>query len=125
MARVSKADLEARTREAEAQSHILQLGLQCSLCGEIEWIDTKVTKHEDGAYKFGVACLDAPHGGLFFTQFDYPGQNSSFTVQYLDEVVSECRSNPSAEFARVRVTAIDKAVSLRYRTINRTQEANL
>lgn len=116
MAKVSKEVLEARVKDAESQVHILQFGLHCSLNNEIEWIAKETTK--DGArHKFGVARLDSPHGGLFFTRFDFSGQNPSFHVAYLDDVLSECKSNPSSEYSQIRIHALDKAVSMRYKII--------
>lgn len=117
MARVSKEALEARAREAENQMHILQLGMHCALSGEIEWIAKEKT-NDGEKYRFGVARLNSPHGGLFFVRFDYAGQNPSFTVSYLDEVLSACRDMPNTEFARIRVHALDIAVNMRYKAIN-------
>lgn len=117
MARLLRATLEASLKDAEAQVNILQIGLQCSLSGEIEWI-AKQTIKDGSKYRFGIARLDSPHGGLFFIHFDYPGQKSSFTVDYLDNTLSTCHLNPLSEISRVFTDALNKAVTMRYQKLS-------
>jgi len=116
MPRITAKEWEARAKQAEAGNHLLLLGLQCALGGELEQMGRVKTK--DGAtYKFAVARLTSPHGGLFFTSFSASGQNTSFTVQYLDDVILDQQDKPSSEIARIRSKAVEIAQLMRYKLL--------
>lgn len=116
MPKITAKEWEARAKDAEQENHLLTLGMRCALAGELEQVDKVKTK--DGAtFKFAVARLTSPHGGLFFTAFSYPEQCVSYNVQYLDKVITDQKNNPLSEFAQIRSHAVETATIMRFKLL--------